>query len=101
VPLLRRVVITEGCLYLAERAQCYWLLNLYASHLISIDGDKEPFNCLKLVTDSHSAIATIDDGNGNTLRTQAIEYTDFPLDTIKLFACWSGEFWVVMLPTEY
>ncbi len=32
---------------------------------------------------------------------QGINYTDFPLDEIKLYVCYDGEFWCVMLPSEY
>ena len=43
----------------------------------------------------------IEDGNGQTLSYQGLDYTDFPMDEITLFASWSGEFWVAMLPSEY
>jgi len=32
---------------------------------------------------------------------QAIPYTDFALCEITLYACWDGEHWVIMLPSEY
>lgn len=28
-------------------------------------------------------------------------YTDFPLKEITLYACWDGDHWVTMLPSEY
>jgi hypothetical protein len=31
---------------------------------------------------------------------QAIPYTDFPLDEIRLYACWDTEHWVIMLPSK-
>ena len=42
------MLLTEGALYLAQAAKCFWLFNLYASHLAEIDGDLDWFNCLKL-----------------------------------------------------
>ena len=33
----------------------------------------------------HSATVIYDDGNHNIVYTQHIEYTDFPLDEIKLY----------------
>ena len=30
-----------------------------------------------------------------------IPYTDFPMHAISLYACWDGEHWVIMLPSEY
>jgi|GEM_PF-6773891 hypothetical protein len=32
---------------------------------------------------------------------QEIPYTDFPLTSITLYACWDQEHWVIMLPSEY
>ena len=32
---------------------------------------------------------------------QEIPYKDFPMHAISLFACWDGEHWVIMLPSEY
>ena len=30
-----------------------------------------------------------------------IPYTDFPMEAVSLYACWDGEHWVIMLPSEY
>jgi hypothetical protein len=52
----------------------------------------------------NEAIFTVDDGNGNILYTQNIEYTDFPLDEVHLFVSDLREYGnspVVMLPSEY
>lgn len=43
----------------------------------------------------------IDDGNGNVLAKQHIRYTDFPLDSMRLYACWGEERWIILLPSEY
>ena len=48
-----------------------------------------------------SAVLKIDDGNGYVYATQNIEYTDFPLNEIKLYCCFDGEHWVIMLTSEY
>ena len=96
-----KTVLTEGAHYLAETASCYWLMDLYASHLIEVDSAKEYFTCLILTKNNFGANIIIDDGNGNQLAKQYVEYTDFPLDSIRLYGVWSGEFWVVMLTSEY
>lgn len=94
--------LTDGTLFLAENAQCFWLMDVFASHLLtSIDGDKEPFTCLKLTKTGEAANIVIDDGNGIVLASQEIMYTDFPLDEIKLYGCWENDVWVLMLPSEY
>ncbi len=97
-----KILLTDGAVFLAEQAKCFWLLDVYASHLLtSIDGDKEPFTCLKLTKTGESAEIVIDDGNGVVLANQEILYTDFPLDEIKLYGCWENEVWIMMLPSEY
>jgi hypothetical protein len=99
--LTKSVVLTDGAVYLAEEASCFWLFDLYASHLSAIDSRKEEFTCLKLSKSNSSCNIVIDDGNVNVLAKQFVEYTDFPLDDFTLYGCWSGEFWVLMLPSEY
>jgi hypothetical protein len=42
-----------------------------------------------------------EDGSGKEHARQEIPYTDFPMHAISLFACWDGEHWVIMLPSEY
>ena len=75
--LTRSVVLTEGALYLAEQAGCYWLFDLYASHLSAINSSVEEFTCLKLSKANSSANVVIDDGNNNVLAKQYVEFTDF------------------------
>ena len=99
--LTRTVVLTEGSRYLAEAAECYWLFDVYASHLGGVDSNKDWFTCLKLTKMNQSASVSIEDGNGRVLAKQKIEYTDFPLSAITLYGCCTGEFWVLMLTSEY
>lgn len=99
--LTRSVLLTEGTRYLAEAAECFWLLDIYASHLSGIDSGKEGFTCLKLFKKNRLTSVLIEDGNGRVLAKQNIEYTDFPLSAITLYGCWAGDFWVLMLPSEY
>ena len=95
------LLLTDGIVYLAENAQCFWLLDLFSSYLSSIDGDQEWFAVLKLSRKGDGALAVIEDGNNKVFARQEIELTDFPLGSITLYACWSEEHWVVMLPSEY
>ncbi len=100
--LCPKTVLTEGALFLAENAECFWLMDVYASHLLSgIDGESEPFTCLNFAKSGDAALIVIDNGNEVGLASQEIAYTDFPLDAIKLYACWTEEYWVIMLPSEY
>jgi len=76
-------------------------MDVYVSYLLHIDGDAEPFTCLKMTVSDNSAMVVIEDGNDHLIAKQHIEYTDFPLSSITLYGCWNEEGWVVMLPSEY
>ena len=94
-----RHLLTDGTKYLAEQAKCFWLMDAIASHLPKYFAD---YVCVaNLFVKDSSAVLTIDDGNGNVYARQMIEYTDFPLNEIKLYCSFDGEYWVVMLPSEY
>jgi hypothetical protein len=93
-------VLTDGAKYVADGAGAYWLMDAIASYLPQFTG-KEDFIVAKLVRTGISAQLTLDDGNGRVLDQQHIPYTDFPLISIQLYACWGGEFWVLMLCSEY
>ena len=94
-------LLTDGAYYLAETAACYWLMDLYASHLASVDPNIESFTCLKLTKRGLGAEIVIEDGNSHALAKQQIEYTDFPLENFMFYAVWAGEFCVLMLSSEY
>lgn len=99
--LYAHLFLTDGAVFLADNAQAWWLMDVYASYLLHINGDAEPFTCLKLKESDNSAVVVIEDGNDHLIAKQLIEYTDFPLASITLYACWSDDIWVVMLPSEY
>ena len=94
-----RHILTDGSKYLAEQAQCYWLMDAIASHLPKYFHDY--FAVAELKVKGNSAKLTLDDGNGNVFARQSIEYTDFPLNEIKLYCSFDGEYWVIMLTSEY
>ena len=99
--LYPNVVLTDGTKYLADSAGCYWLMDVYASHLASVDPNVERFTSLMLSKKGSGAQIVIEDGNTQLLAKQHVEYTDFPLDTFVFYAAWAGEFWVLMLRSEY
>ena len=99
--LFANVLLTDGAVFLADNAKAWWLMDVYASYLLHIDGDSEPFTCLKLTVSDNSAVVVIEDGNDHLIAKQVIEYTDFPLAAITLYGCWGEDGWVVMLPSEY
>jgi len=97
----RDLMATDGVKYLAEQAECFWLLDLYWSHLLGIDPESHPFTVLKMSVQKSAAYVVIEDGNDNVLAKQFVAYTDFPLASIMLYGCWSEREWVLMLTSEY
>jgi len=96
----RRHLLTDGTKYLAEEAECFWLMDVIASHLSEI-GTEDWFVLVRMSVVLGSAVMIYEDGNGNEHARQEIPYTDFPMNSITLYACWDGEHWVIMLPSEY
>ncbi|MDM3846081.1 MAG: hypothetical protein PT116_13790 [Aphanizomenon gracile PMC638.10] len=105
---------TDGVQYLTEEAQCYWLIDVIASHqtkrLLADQMLKDFQLWLLVVGDNHEFIKpkphhqavvtcwrdTPNVGIKPPVR-QDIDFTDFPLSEIKLFLCQG----VLMLPGEY
>lgn len=96
----RRCWVTDGVKYLADAASAHWLTDAVASHLDEI-GAADWFVLIRVLVHDQSAVMIYEDGNGNEHARQEIEYTDFPLNSIDLYACWDGEHWIIMLPNEY
>lgn len=94
------VHLTQGVKYLAETAPCFWLIDAILSHQGKAKVKKEPFQVWRLSkigVNDMKFILSGDDGNGNAFAVQKIRFSDFPLDSIKLYFC-DG---VLMLPEEY
>src|SRR5208282_2831365 len=95
----RKVLFTDGAKYVADTAEAYWLLDEIA--LIQ-PYDKaiaaEEFQLWKLkVNIDRTATLTCENGNGTTVFTKKIEYTDFPLPEITLYFQNN----TIFLPSEY
>ena len=71
-----------------------------ASYLLELGTDDWFVQVVLKVTGS-SAVLTLEDGDGGVRARQEIPYTDFPIPHYTLYACWNGEHWVLMLPSEY
>ena len=99
------LVLTDGAAFLAKNAGCYWLFDIIWSYLPQCRKDKMlremQFWKLAKVAGTNKAVVTCERDTDNVAFKQEIEYTDFPLDSIKLYVQWSGEFFVAMLPSEY
>ena len=96
----RRHLLTDGTKYLAEAAECFWMMDAIASHLCEI-GTADWFVLVRVEVTEGRAVMIYEDGNDREHARQEIPYTDFSLSSITLYACWDGEHWVIMLPSEY
>ena len=94
--------MTSGVKFLCDNAECYWLVTLILSHRCNAKVRREPFQVWTLTRNKtgSGAVAVCDDGNGNKLVTQRIPFTDFPLQSVKLYAVQDVGV-TIMLPQEY
>jgi hypothetical protein len=103
IPLLR-TRFTDGLKYLADAADCFWLITdtsviakslMNKSEFITIDfkrlsEEKQDFT-------GYEAEIIYTDGNDNILEKHGYRITDFPLDELRLFFVNN----TLMLPSEY
>ena len=96
----RKHLLTDGTKYVAETASAFWMMDAVASHLCEI-GTQDWFVLVRVTVTNKTVVMRYEDGNGNVHAEQAIPYTVFPTPEFVLYACWDGEHWVLMLPSEY
>ena len=96
----RQFAITDGVKYLAETAACFWLIDAAISHLLELD-TRDWFVLVRTEVSGSSAVMIYEDGNGSEHARQEIAYRDLPLSSVRLYAVWDSERWVIMLPSEY
>lgn len=92
------VTYTEGAKYLFESADAYWLLDKIATCGTMLPECKpEEFQVWKLKVADNKATLSCEDGNGNTVYTENLQFTDFPLSEAELWLTNN----VILLPSEY
>ncbi|MCK0124519.1 hypothetical protein MWU76_08905 [Gelidibacter sp. F2691] len=103
IPLLR-TRFTDGLKYLANVADCFWLItdtSVMAKSLIPrsefITIDFKRLSKEKQDITGYEAEIIYTDGNDNVLEKQSYKVTDFPLDELRLFFVND----TLMLPSEY
>ena len=104
--LNRHLIYTEGVKYLAEKAECYWLLDEIAIILLPklMKKYRDSFYCINFfVNEDQSAEISTDDGNNNIYFKHKITWTNFPVKEklVKFYLCESGDAYCLMLPSEY
>lgn len=95
-----KTIFTDGVKYLADNAGAYWLIDYIAFKQIE-DGELDLCEfqvwSLDAIPNTHSAVITCTDGDYNVLLKETIDYTDFPIATMKLYY----QNRVLMLTSEY
>lgn len=96
------ILYTDGVQYLAQTAKAYWLIDAIASWQLDPKVNQDPMlqeiQFWKLqVNPDHSAVLSCERDTDDVVVTQDIPYTDFPLESIKLYL----NHGVLMLPSEY
>ena len=109
--LCRRVIYTPGVHYLAERGQAHWLLDAIAFYFSSndmlraIERDKRlkdmQFWRIDVRPDRSAVLTARADSGEEPFIVQSIDYTDFPLDCVHIWAAYDGEHWTLYLPSEH
>ena len=95
---------TDGIKYLANVAECYWLITdasiiakslMKKSSFITVDFKRLPED--KQDYSGYEAEIIYGDGNDNILESYRYQFTDFPLDELRLYFVDN----TLMLPSEY
>jgi hypothetical protein len=104
-PLFPRDLLTDGATYVAEECGAYWLMDAIASwqHHEKVRGEEfQVWELFPPVGEINAWLLVCEDGNDNRVVEQSIEYSDFPLDSIKLYAVRNELGGVtLLLPSEY
>jgi hypothetical protein len=97
--LNRKVLYTEGVQFVAEHGGAYWLIDEIAlTQIAEKKVSAEAFQVWILaVRPNHTATLVCEDGDGRFVYTKELEFTDFPLDEIKLYFTDN----TILLPSEY
>lgn len=97
------IIITDGVKYMADTCGAFWFLDIMWSVLMTKPAIKaQPMLVMKLKkTGEDTAVVTIEEGNKKVLYTQDINFTDFPLEEITVWANVDGQYRVILLPSEY
>jgi hypothetical protein len=109
-PLNRQVIYTPGVRYLAEKAHAYWLIDAIASYFgsemmnaaIRKDTRLASLQFWRLTVSDGSAVLTAEADRGEEpFIRQEIAFTDFPLDSVDIWAGFDGTYWTLYLPSEH
>jgi hypothetical protein len=93
------VLFTDGAKHVADAGGAYWLLDeiALAQRQKAIAAEEFQVWTLAVNLASHTATLPCEDGNGKTVMTKPIDFTDFPVGRVTLWF----ENHTIYLPSEY
>ncbi len=109
-PLNHNVIYTPGVQHVAEQCGAYWLIDAIVSYFdsppmkaaIARDSRLSGMQFWRLAVNDGSAVLSAEADAGETpFIRQEIEYTDFPLEQIDIWAAYDGTLWTLYLPSEH
>jgi hypothetical protein len=101
--LTPNVLLTDGTKYLVEHAECHWLAEIIGIFQnINAEYNQELFQLWEIrVREDSTAVVECFDGPRNKIYRHYIDYTEFPLRKIDLYAVHVEHRIIIMLPGEY
>ncbi len=110
-PLNRKVIFTPGVRHVAEAGEAYWLIDAIASWIGSeqfqaAEEDDGRISAMHFWTferlgEIAGRLTARADSPDAPFIVQEIEFTDFPLPRIEIWAAYDGQHWVLYLPSEH
>jgi hypothetical protein len=94
------LLLTEGCKYVRDQCNAYWLFDsllIYQNHKALRDINFQVWEFRRLKKDLSWVLICRQDSDKKPIITQFIEFSDFPLDSIKIWVIDK----VALLPSEY
>jgi len=96
-PLFKSFRYTDGVRFLAQKAECYWLLEYIFSNQTVLEIKAQEFQVWKIIVIDNVATIKVEDGNYNVVKEFKIPFTDFPLSEFSLYFTNA----VLLLKSEY
>lgn len=100
VPGKSPILLTDGCDFVRENCKAFWLFDAILSYQLEKRVRDVPFQIweLKQQKNDLSWLLTCKEDSGvKPIVTQRIEFSDFPLDSIKIWVIGG----IALLPSEY
>lgn len=95
VSISQTLLLTDGAHFIREECSAYWLFDIIASYQDNLA--RLNFQVWIFQREENHCEVRCEDGDDTVIIRQQIEFSDFPLEEIKLWKVDS----VILLPSEY